>query len=61
MLPEEKPMQVPVNVDAWRWPIRTERIECGECGDALPVERFTALSELAQTLSEHGSRCRVFL
>ena len=43
-------MQVPVNVDAWRWPFRTERVECGECGDTLRVERFTALSELAATL-----------
>ncbi|WP_433534740.1 hypothetical protein ACQPZK_21565 [Micromonospora sp. CA-249363] len=60
MLPEEKPMQVPVDVDAWRWPFRTERIECGECGDELRVERFTALSELAATLTEHASRCRVF-
>ncbi|MFG3558816.1 hypothetical protein ACGGAQ_31025 [Micromonospora sp. NPDC047557] len=61
MLSEEKPMQVPVNVDAWRWPFQTERIECGECGDVLPVERFTALSEVAETLTDHASRCRVFL
>ncbi|MET8041295.1 hypothetical protein ABZU25_10535 [Micromonospora sp. NPDC005215] len=60
MLSEEKPMQVPVNVDVWRWPVRTDRIECGECGDALPVERFTALHELAEVLGQHTSRCRVF-
>ncbi|GAB3817327.1 hypothetical protein GCM10027605_67850 [Micromonospora zhanjiangensis] len=60
MLSEEKPMLVPVSVDGWRWPIRSDRIECGECGDRLEAERLTAISELAEVLAAHTSRCRVF-
>ncbi|MDG4755512.1 hypothetical protein O7630_31705 [Micromonospora sp. WMMD718] len=60
MMSEEKPLQVPVNVDTWRWPIRLDRTECGECGDALGAPRFTALSEVAEAVAEHAARCRAF-
>ncbi|MDG4784610.1 hypothetical protein O7626_01440 [Micromonospora sp. WMMD1102] len=56
---EELPMRVPVNIDAWRWPLRTDGpVECGECREVLLVERFTALSELAEAVECHTARCQ---
>lgn len=56
---KELPMRVLVNIDASRWPLRTDgTIGCGECGEALPMERFTALSELAEAVEGHTARCR---
>ncbi|SCE77750.1 hypothetical protein GA0070216_10249 [Micromonospora matsumotoense] len=57
MPPEEKPIRVPVNIDAWRWPKWVDRAECGECGEALPVERLTALATLADAVGDHAGKC----
>ncbi|MGC4889027.1 hypothetical protein [Micromonospora sp. DT227] len=50
-------MRVPVNINAWRWPTRIDRLECAECGSALPVHRLTALSELAEAIEDHAGAC----
>jgi hypothetical protein len=54
------PVRVPVDVGAWRWPIRADRIGCGECGDVLLLAPLTALTEVADALTEHARVCRVF-
>lgn len=56
---EDLPLVVPVNIDAWRWPLRTDgAIGCGECGETLPMERHTELSELAEAVEQHAASCR---
>ena len=58
MLSEDKPLRVPVDINGWRWPLWVGRVECGECGEVVAVERCSALSELAEAIELHASRCR---
>ncbi|MDG4802281.1 hypothetical protein [Micromonospora sp. WMMD980] len=57
---EDAPARVPVAVavGAMRWPIRVQRMECGE---ALSLGWLTALSELADAIGDHAPACRVRL
>jgi len=57
---EDTMPRVPVDMNAYRWPIRADRIECGECNDRLPLAPLTALSEIADALTEHARACRAF-
>lgn len=57
---EDAPMRVPVNINAWRWPIVVDQVACGECRERLPVAPLTALSEVAEALSDHAQHCRAF-
>ncbi|RQX13533.1 hypothetical protein DLJ58_03690 [Micromonospora arida] len=57
---EDAPARVPVDAGAWRWPVRADRIECGECSERMPVAPLTALTEIADALAEHTRVCRAF-
>lgn len=61
MVEDGAPPRVPVEAGAMRWPIRIDRIECGECSCVLPLPPLTALTEIADVLSGHAHDCRIFL
>lgn len=54
------PARIAADAGAMRWHVRVDRIECGECSERMPVAPLTALTEIAEALSDHAARCRAF-
>lgn len=54
---DERPVRVPVSLDAWRWPVRIGDLVCGECDVTLRIHQFTAMSELAAAIEKHALVC----
>jgi len=54
---DERSVHVPVAVTSWMWPLKVAGIDCGSCGEPLPIERATELSEIVAAVSQHARVC----